>query len=153
MLLHEFQVNLDRTSADYRKLGMAVLRADIKALEATRERSAGEWTDTPPPVPIARQDPGSGEGLRAAMEGWKKERKRSPRTLTEYRCMFSPKAPVLRFNEMRDESDTNERPGFMMMFSGAVAGLRNPRAHSLIKDDPERALDFIAYVSLLAKAP
>ena len=39
----------------------------------------------------------------------------------------------------------------VMMFAGAVAGLRNPRAHKLIKDDPERALEFIAYVSLLAK--
>ena len=39
----------------------------------------------------------------------------------------------------------------MMMLSGAVAGLRNPRAHKIIKDDPEMALEFIAYVSLLAK--
>jgi hypothetical protein len=39
----------------------------------------------------------------------------------------------------------------MFMFSGAVSGLRNPRAHSFIRDDPERALEFIAYVSLLAK--
>lgn len=65
--------------------------------------------------------------------------------------VFSPKNPVLRFNDMRDQSDTNEQTGFMMMFAGAVAGLRNPRAHSLIRDDPERALEFIAFVSLLAK--
>jgi hypothetical protein len=39
----------------------------------------------------------------------------------------------------------------MMMFSGAVAGLRNPRAHRIIKDDPESTLEFIAFVSLLAK--
>jgi len=39
----------------------------------------------------------------------------------------------------------------MMMFSGAVSGLRNPRAHGFIHDDPERALEFIAFVSLLAK--
>jgi len=37
------------------------------------------------------------------------------------------------------------------MFGGAVAGLRNPRAHKIIKDDPEMALEFIAFVSLLAK--
>jgi uncharacterized protein (TIGR02391 family) len=37
------------------------------------------------------------------------------------------------------------------MFSGAVSGLRNPRAHGFIRDDPERALEFIAFVSLLAK--
>jgi uncharacterized protein (TIGR02391 family) len=65
--------------------------------------------------------------------------------------VFSPKNPILRFNDARDQSDQDEQKGFMMMFSGAVAGLRNPRAHRLIKDDPERALEFIAFVSLLAK--
>jgi uncharacterized protein (TIGR02391 family) len=65
--------------------------------------------------------------------------------------VFSPKAPILRFNTLADQSDSDEQLGFMMMFSGAVAGLRNPRAHKLIKDDPERALEFIAFVSLLAK--
>jgi uncharacterized protein (TIGR02391 family) len=66
-------------------------------------------------------------------------------------AVFSPKAPVLKFNALADESDLNEQRGFMMMFSGAVAGLRNPRAHKLIQDDAERALEFIAFVSLLAK--
>lgn len=65
--------------------------------------------------------------------------------------VFSPKSPVLRFNDLADQSDHDEQKGFMMMFSGAVAGLRNPRAHKLIKDDAERALEFIAFVSLLAK--
>jgi hypothetical protein len=35
----------------------------------------------------------------------------------------------------------------MMMFSGDVAGLRNPRAHKILKDDPEMALEFIAFIS------
>jgi uncharacterized protein (TIGR02391 family) len=65
--------------------------------------------------------------------------------------VFSSTAPILRFNPLADQSDKDEQVGFMMMFSGAVAGLRNPRAHKLIKDDPERALEFIAFVSLLAK--
>ncbi len=70
-------------------------------------------------------------------------------TLMEF--VFSPKNPILRFNHLQDDSDRDEQKGFMMLFSGAVAGLRNPRAHKLIKDDPERALEFIAFVSLLAK--
>jgi hypothetical protein len=41
--------------------------------------------------------------------------------------------------------------GVMMLFSGAMAGFRNPRAHGFIEEDPERALEFIAFVSLLAK--
>lgn len=65
--------------------------------------------------------------------------------------VFSPRNPILRFNDLADQSDADEQKGFMMMFTGAVAGLRNPRAHKLIKDDAERALEFIAFVSLLAK--
>lgn len=69
--------------------------------------------------------------------------------LMEY--VFSPKAPILRFNSLADTSDVEEQKGFMMMFSGAVSGLRNPRAHKLIKDNEEMALEFIAFISLLAK--
>ena len=65
--------------------------------------------------------------------------------------VFAPKSPVLKFNDLQDDSDRDEQKGFMMLFSGAVAGLRNPRANKLIKDDPERALEFIAFISLLAK--
>ncbi len=65
--------------------------------------------------------------------------------------VFSPKNPILKFNSLADDSDLDEQKGFMMMFSGAVAGLRNPRAHKIIQDDPEKALEFIAFISLLAK--
>lgn len=64
---------------------------------------------------------------------------------------FSPSKPILKFNDLKDQSDRDEQKGFMQMFSGAVSGLRNPRAHRFINDDPERALEFIAFVSLLAK--
>jgi uncharacterized protein (TIGR02391 family) len=70
-------------------------------------------------------------------------------TLMEY--VFAPKNPVLRFNDLQDDSDRDEQRGLMMLFSGAVTGIRNPRAHKLLRDDPERALEFIAFVSLLAK--
>jgi uncharacterized protein (TIGR02391 family) len=63
----------------------------------------------------------------------------------------SPNNPILKFNDLSDQSDRDEQKGFMMMFSGAVSGLTNPRAHGFIHDDPERALEFIAFVSLLAK--
>jgi uncharacterized protein (TIGR02391 family) len=64
---------------------------------------------------------------------------------------FNPSNPTLKFNQLSSPSDRDEQKGFMMMFSGAVSGLRNPRAHGFIHDDPERALEFIAFVSLLAK--
>lgn len=64
---------------------------------------------------------------------------------------FGGKTPKLRFNELAGDSDRDEQIGYMMLFKGAVSGLRNPRAHRLMEDDPERALEFIAFVSLLAK--
>ena len=64
---------------------------------------------------------------------------------------FSKNNPVLRFNALENESDLNEQKGFMDLFCGAVTGLRNPRAHRLMVDNPERALEFIAFISLLAK--
>ncbi|RUY32211.1 TIGR02391 family protein [Mesorhizobium sp. M7A.F.Ca.US.001.04.1.1] len=64
---------------------------------------------------------------------------------------FSPSNPILKFNALQDQSDRDEQKGFMQLFSGAVSGLRNPRAHGFINDDAERALEFIAFVSLLAK--
>jgi uncharacterized protein (TIGR02391 family) len=64
---------------------------------------------------------------------------------------FSPSNPIIKFNDLSTQSDRDEQLGFMRMFSGAVSGLRNPRAHDFIHDDPERALEFIAFVSLLAK--
>ncbi len=70
-------------------------------------------------------------------------------SLMEY--VFSPKNPILKFNALADQSDLDEQKGFMMLFCGAVAGLRNPRAHKIIKDDPESALEFVAFISLLAK--
>ncbi len=64
---------------------------------------------------------------------------------------FGGETPKIAFNGLSDQSDKDEQRGFMMLFSGAVAGLRNPRAHGFIEDSPDRALEFIAFVSLLAK--
>ena len=67
------------------------------------------------------------------------------------RTVFSVKKPVLAFNDLKDESDRSEQEGMMHLFEGAVMAFRNPRAHKLIQDHPERALEYIAFVSLLAK--
>ena len=64
---------------------------------------------------------------------------------------FSLNKPILQFNALSDQSERDEQRGYMMMFAGAVAGLRNPRAHKFVQDNAERALEFIAFVSLLAK--
>jgi uncharacterized protein (TIGR02391 family) len=66
--------------------------------------------------------------------------------------VFSPKNPILRFSKLETESERSEQQGMMFLYSGAMLALRNPRAHELIEDDPEKALEYIAFISLLAKS-
>jgi len=66
--------------------------------------------------------------------------------------VFSPNAPVLRFNNLKTQTDSDEQQGMMFLYSGAMLALRNPRAHELIQDDPEKALEYIGFLSLLAKS-
>lgn len=66
--------------------------------------------------------------------------------------VFSPNAPVLRFNDLTSETGRSEQQGMMFLYSGAMLALRNPRAHDLVQDDPEQALEYIGFLSLLAKA-
>jgi hypothetical protein len=46
--LDRFQINLDRDSVSYRKLGVAILKAEVRALEALERRTRGELIETPP---------------------------------------------------------------------------------------------------------
>ncbi len=84
-LLEEFQVNLDPKSHSYRRLGMAVLAARVKALQDITRRNTGEPVETPAFTsgPVAPH--GSGGTLRSAIEGWQKERARPPGTVHEYK--------------------------------------------------------------------
>lgn len=65
--------------------------------------------------------------------------------------VFSKNKPVLAFNDLKDKADEDEQEGMMHLFMGAVLALRNPRAHALLDDSPEVALEYIGLISLLAK--
>lgn len=66
--------------------------------------------------------------------------------------VFSPKAPILRFNDQENSSEKSEQQGMMYLFSGAMLAIRNPRAHGLVDDHPEGAFEYISFISMLAKA-
>jgi uncharacterized protein (TIGR02391 family) len=66
--------------------------------------------------------------------------------------VFSANKPRLAFNALVDQTDQDEQQGMMHLFAGAVLALRNPRAHKLLQDSPEQALDYIAFLSMLARA-
>jgi len=64
---------------------------------------------------------------------------------------FTPNSPVLKINKLKNSSDTDEQEGFMHIFAGSVQGIRNPRGHDDIKDNPMSAIEYLCLASLLAK--
>jgi integrase len=123
-LLDRAQLNVDPNSAGYRKLGLAVLRADVRALEALERRANGEPIETPA---IASQEPAAalrptsltvtttsahsagsanlraaGASLRDAFEGWRKERDRSGATVAGF------ERAITLFEELHGEAPVAE---------------------------------------------
>jgi uncharacterized protein (TIGR02391 family) len=66
--------------------------------------------------------------------------------------VFSPKVPILKFNEQQNDSEKSEQQGMMYLYAGAMLAIRNPRAHGLVQDHPENAISYISFISMLAKA-
>lgn len=66
--------------------------------------------------------------------------------------VFSPKTPILKFNEQQNDSEKSEQQGMMFLFAGAMLAIRNPRAHGLVQDHPENAVEYISFISMLAKS-
>jgi uncharacterized protein (TIGR02391 family) len=66
--------------------------------------------------------------------------------------VFSPNNPVLKFNDQTNESEKSEQQGMMWLYSGAMAALRNPRAHGIVQDHPEQAVEYLSFISMLTKA-
>jgi hypothetical protein len=96
-LLKAFRINLDLECASYRELGMAVLKEFVRALQDVARRHKGEPVNTPVlPEPSAGGSRSS-ESLRAALEGWKKARRRSKTVLREFDYS------VARFVELHDD--------------------------------------------------
>ena len=85
LLNGQFGINLDRRSEAYRRLGLAVLRKNVAALEAIKRRAEGQPVETPPLSAITSSTTSTiGAALTAAFEGWKRQRNRAPGTLAEY---------------------------------------------------------------------
>jgi hypothetical protein len=81
MLLKVFRINLDPECASYRELGMAVLKEFVRALQDVARRHKGEPVNTPVLPDAFASSSSPSESLRAALEGWKKGRRRSKTVL------------------------------------------------------------------------
>ena len=80
-----------------------------------------------------------------------KSKRTDPSGTELMQLVFSPKAPLLKFNEQQNDSEKSEQQGMMYLYSGAMLAFRNPRAHGLLSDDPVVAIEIIGFVNFLAK--
>lgn len=66
---------------------------------------------------------------------------------------FNTKSPILKFNDMKTESEKNEQEGFMHLFMGAMHGIRNPLAHNemYFQADSIKTLEYLSFASLLIR--
>ena len=63
---------------------------------------------------------------------------------------FDEKNPIIKLNDLKNQSDIDEQNGFKLLFMGAMTGIRNPKAHENIKqDDRARTIEYLAFLSLL----
>jgi integrase len=83
--LHAFGINLAQESVSRPVLGIAILRAYVRALQAIGQRNDGDPVETPKVFIAARSTPETGGTLRNAAAGWERQRARPPRTVHEFR--------------------------------------------------------------------
>ena len=62
---------------------------------------------------------------------------------------FSVNQPKIAFDDNSTETGRNIQQGYMELFSGAMIGIRNPKAHANITISRERAIHFLFLASLL----
>lgn len=62
---------------------------------------------------------------------------------------FSLDNPILELSDLSNESGKNIQKGYLQIFSGAMTGIRNPKAHENIVIDSKRAIHLLFLASLL----
>jgi len=63
---------------------------------------------------------------------------------------FAPKNPYLTFDDPIPSTRDSMQLGYMEIFAGAMTGIRNPKAHGLVRIDRDRCIHFLFLASLLA---
>jgi uncharacterized protein (TIGR02391 family) len=65
------------------------------------------------------------------------------------RKAFSPKQPIIVLDDLSTDTGKNIQQGYMDLFAGSMAGIRNPKAHEIIDIDAKRAIHHLFLTSLL----
>jgi len=67
--------------------------------------------------------------------------------------VFNEDRPIMKLNALRSTSERDEQAGYRFIFAGAMAGVRNPRAHEHdLRDQPEAALELLVMANHLLRA-
>lgn len=75
---------------------------------------------------------------------------RDGKSLMEH--VFSLNNPKIKLNNLGTNSNKDEQLGFMLLYSGAALGIRNPKAHdNIVQNDPVKTFEYLAFASLLLK--
>lgn len=128
-LLHVFRINLDPNCPDYRKLALALMRAEVRALEDVLARNRGEPIETPTlREPGGRSVPSSGCRLQAAYEAWIKVEPRKKSTELEFA------RGIGRFIELHGDLDVAQiERGHIREFRDAAQLVPARRSGKLLK--------------------
>lgn len=62
---------------------------------------------------------------------------------------FSIRNPIIELDDLTTDTGKNIQVGYMQLYSGAMTGIRNPKAHDNIVIDRVRAIHFLFLASLL----
>ncbi|WP_143039798.1 hypothetical protein [Bradyrhizobium ottawaense] len=117
--LAAFGINLAPGSPSYPALGIAVLRACVRALQALEQRNAGEPVETPKFAAGLTGALEAGGTLQVAFEGWEKARERPTGTISEYW------RAVTLFIELHGDPEMGDYDDDLRSFSG-TAKFRQP---------------------------
>ena len=75
---------------------------------------------------------------------------RDGKSLMEH--VFSLNNPKIKLNNLETNSNKDEQLGFMLLYSGAALGIRNPKAHdNIVQNDPVKTFEYLAFASLLLR--
>lgn len=67
------------------------------------------------------------------------------------RQAFKPSNPLFKLNELNSETDKSIQDGYMQIFAGAMAAIRNPKAHANLEIDQLESWEKIVLASHLMK--
>lgn len=59
---------------------------------------------------------------------------------------FNPNRPIIRF-----DTDNGVQEGYKFLFTGAMLGIRNPRAHNQLVETKDQCLEYLSLASLLLR--